>query len=179
MADPFEYGILEPETIGTNDCIVVARIMSPPLIDAVKAVIYKGVTQQQAAMFGGDLRKFIRSETDYYIRKSDGVIMGFLWRNKSNHALDDFLCDTVQINVPIPNQEFALPSGPVKIAATFKDFQKIVSEQIAKHPPDWRNEQEIKLSRRIIIGLMAVSFVALFAVLYYRFQHRMSNCDWI
>ncbi|HEY1787759.1 MAG TPA: hypothetical protein VGJ73_06360 [Verrucomicrobiae bacterium] len=173
MSDPYEYQMLEPAIIGTNDCIVVARIMNPPLVDAVKAVIYKGVTRRQEIMFaGGDLRKLIRSETDYYIRKSDDVVMGYLGRNNSKQLLDDFLYDNVQINVPIPNQEFTLPAGPVKLAATFKDFQRIVSEQIAQ---DRRHKHEIKWFRPVMIGLFAVSFVALLALLYSRFQHRTSN----
>ena len=38
---PFNYQMQKSEQVGTNDCIVIARIMSLPFFDAVTAEVYK------------------------------------------------------------------------------------------------------------------------------------------
>lgn len=176
MDHPYEYKMLKPEIVGTNDCIVVARIMSAPLLDAVKDVVYKGYTPQQEAMFGGDFKKFIRFERDYYIRKSDAIIIGFVERNNSGNMVNDSLCDVVEIGGPVPNVEFVLPTGSISVATTFDEFKRIDKELIAKAREQGRigSMFEIKSRRRIVIVLMVTSFVALSAVIYTRFRRSVT-----
>ncbi|HTV42560.1 MAG TPA: thioredoxin family protein [Candidatus Sulfotelmatobacter sp.] len=128
---PYEYRLVKFETVGTNDCIVIARCMTMPFLNQVKAVVYKGVTKAQEAAFGGDLRRFIRSETDYYIRKNDTVIIGEIKRNYHGEELEDWLFDQVEINKPLSDKEFSLPEGKILIAKSQKE-----EEQEATVPND-------------------------------------------
>jgi protein disulfide-isomerase len=125
---PYDFKILKSEMVGTNDCIVITRYMTPKFLDAMKAIFYKNYTKEQEDAFGGDFRKFIRSETDYYFRKSDGVTFGLTMRNHLGEQLDDWVYDKVEINQPIPDQEFSLPNGEIKIAKSDEELQKIINE---------------------------------------------------
>jgi thioredoxin-related protein len=125
---PYEFKVLKSEMVGTNDCIVIARCMTPKFLDAIKAIYYKDYTKEQEAAFGGDFRKFIRSETDYYFRKSDGVTLGFIKRNHLGEQLDDWVYDKVEINQPIPDREFSLPKGDIKIAKSSDECQNILNK---------------------------------------------------
>jgi thioredoxin-related protein len=125
---PYEFKIIKSEMTGTNDCFVIARCMTPKFLDAMKAILYKNSTKEQEAAFGGDFRKFIRSETDYYFRKSDGVTFGLAKRNHLGEQIEDYVYQKVEINQPIPDQEFSLPKGDIKIAKTPEEFNKIVLE---------------------------------------------------
>lgn len=125
---PYDFKILKSEMVGTNNCIVIARCMTPEFLDAMKAILYKNYTKEQEAAFGGDFRKFIRSETDYYFRKSDGVTFGLTKRNHLGEQIEDYVYHKVEINQPIPDQEFLLPKGETKIAETSVGFQKIVND---------------------------------------------------
>jgi protein disulfide-isomerase len=122
---PYDFKVLKSETIGTNDCFIIARIMTPEFLDAMKATLYKNYTKEQEAAFGGDFRKFIRSETDYYFRKSDGVTFGLTERNHLGEQLEDWVYCNVEVNQPIPDQEFSVPKGEMKIAKNAEEMQKI------------------------------------------------------
>ncbi|MGH7988723.1 MAG: hypothetical protein ACREDS_00805, partial [Limisphaerales bacterium] len=128
---PYEYKFLKPEMVGTNNCIVVARCMTPKFLDAMKAVLYKNYTKEQEDAFGGDPRKFIRSETDYYVRKNDAVVMGKILNNYLGEQLENWLYDKVEINQPIATKEFSLPKGDIKIASSTEELEKIVNESRA------------------------------------------------
>jgi thioredoxin-related protein len=125
---PYEFKVLKSEMVGSNDCIVIARCMTPKFLDAIKAVYYKDRTKEEEAAFGGDFRKFIRSETDYYYRKGDGVTFGLTWRNHLGEQLEDWVYDKVEINQPILDKEFSLPKGSIKIAKSFEEDLKITDE---------------------------------------------------
>jgi len=122
---PYDFKVLKSETIGTNDCLIIARCMTPQFLAAMKAILYKNSTKEQEAAFGGDFRKFIRSETDYYFRKSDGVTFGLTERNHLGEQLEDWVYCNVEVNQPIPDQEFSLPKGEMKIAKNAEEMQKI------------------------------------------------------
>jgi protein disulfide-isomerase len=128
---PYDFKILKSEMVGTNDCIVIVRTMTPKFLDEIKAILYKNSTKEQEDAFGGDFRKFIRSETDYYFRKSDGVAFGFTKLNHLGEQLEDWVYDKVEINQPIPDAEFSMPNGEIKIAKSSDEFQKIRNEAIA------------------------------------------------
>jgi protein disulfide-isomerase len=150
---PYEFKLLKPEMVGTNDCFVIARCMTPKFLDAIKAIYYKDYTKEQETALGGDFRKFIRSETDYYFRKSDGVTLGLTKRNHLGEQLEDWVYDEVEINQPIPDREFSLPKGDIKIAKSFKECQKILDESRAATHAKTRKSQAAVLSEKRISEL--------------------------
>jgi hypothetical protein len=125
---PYDFKILKSEMVGTNDCIVLRRSMTPKFLDTIKAIYYKDYTKEQEAEFGGDFRKFIRSETDYYFRKSDGASFGQISRNHLGEELENGVYDKVEINHPIPEQEFFLPQGDIKTAKSNEEFMQIFGQ---------------------------------------------------
>jgi protein disulfide-isomerase len=150
---PYEFKVLKSEMAGTNNCIVIARCMTPEFLDAIKAVYYQGRTKEEEAAFGGDFRKFIRSETDYYFRKSDGVTLGLIKRNHLGEQLEDWVYDKVEINQPIPDQEFSLPKGDIQIAKSSEEFQKILSVARAAKLAETRKSQAAVLSEKRVSEL--------------------------
>lgn len=150
---PYEFKVLKSEMVGTNDCIVIARCMTPKFLDAIKAVYYKGYTKEQEAALGGDFRKFIRSEIDYYVRKSDAVIIGHTERNHLGEQLEDWVYNKVEINQPIPDQEFSLPKGDIKIAKSSEECQKILGELRAATLAKTRKSQAAVLSEKRVSEL--------------------------
>lgn len=116
----------------------------------MKAIFYKDSTKEQEAMFGGDFRKFIRSETDYYFRKSDGVAFGLTKLNHLGEQLEDHVYDTVQINRPISDQEFSLPKGDIKVAKSTDETMKIIGEiQAAKRAKTRQSPEAMLLEKRV------------------------------
>jgi len=105
--------------------------MTPKFLDAIKAIYYKDDMKEQEAELGGDFRKFIRSETDYYFRKTDGVTLGLTRWNHLGEQLEDWVYDKVEINRPIPDQEFSLPKGGIKIAKSIDESIKIIGQLMA------------------------------------------------
>jgi thioredoxin-related protein len=150
---PYEFKVLKSEMVGTNDCIVIARCMTPKFLDAIKAVYYKDRTKEEEAAFGGDFRKFIRSETDYYFRKSDGVTLGLIKRNHLGEQLEDWVYDKVEINQPTPDQEFSLPKGDIQIAKSSEELQKILAELGAAKLAKTRKSQAAVLSEKRVSEL--------------------------
>jgi protein disulfide-isomerase len=147
---PYDFKILKSEMVGTNDCIVVARCMTPKFLDAIKAIYYKDYTKEQEAQFGGDPRKFIGSETDYYFKKSDGVTFGQISRNHLGQVLQNYLYDKVEINQPIPDQEFILPQGDTKIAKSIEEDRQIFHQlRAAKRAKDRESPAAILSAKRL------------------------------
>ena len=149
----YDFKILKSEMVGTNDCIVIARCMTPQFLDTMKAILYKNSTKEQEAAFGGDFRKFIRSETDYYFRKSDAVGFGLSKKNHLGEQLEDWVYANVEINQPIPDQEFLLPKGDIKIAKSSEEFQKIFHELLAAKRAKARQNPAAKLSEERVSEL--------------------------
>jgi thioredoxin-related protein len=150
---PYDFKILKSKMVGTNDCIVFARCMTPKFLDAMKAILYKNSTKEQEAAFGGDFRKFIRSETDYYFRKTDGIAVGLTKQNHLGEQLEDWVYDNVEINQPIPDQEFLLPKGDIKIAKSSDEFQKIFRELLAAKRTKARQNPAATLSEKHVSEL--------------------------
>jgi len=128
---PYEFKILKSKMVGTNDCIVIARCMTTKFLDAMKGILYKNRTKEQEASLGGDFRTLIHSEIDYYFRKSDGVTFGLTKRNHLGEQLEDWVYSNVEINQPIPDQEFLLPKGEIKIARTPGEYGEILMPSVA------------------------------------------------
>ena len=151
---PYDYKLLKSSAMaGSNDCIVIARVMTPEFLTKMKSVFYKNYTKEQEDAFGGDFRKFIRSETDYYIRKSDAVVMGHVRLNHLGEQLEDWLYDQVEINQPIPDSEFSLPQGEVQVAKSSEEYQAIMNKAMAAKLAASRQTQAVKESDRQVAAL--------------------------
>jgi thioredoxin-related protein len=127
--------------------------MTRKFLDAIKAIYYKDSTKEQEAQFGGDSRIFIQSETDYYFRKSDGVAFGQITRNHRGEEMENWLYDEVEINQPIPDQEFILPRSDIKIAKSFDEHMQIVGQLLAAKRAKARKEPAAMLSEKRVSEL--------------------------
>jgi thioredoxin-related protein len=141
---PYNFKILKSEMVGTNDCIVIARIMTEPFLEAV----WHGKKSPE--------KQYIQSETDYYFRKSDGVAFGLTKLTRLGEQMIDEVYNKVEINQPIPDQEFSLPKGEIKIAETSVEFQKIVNDARAamraktpKNPAATPTPTEMTVEKRV------------------------------
>jgi hypothetical protein len=175
---PYEYQKLKSETIGTNECIVVARIMTVPMANAVLDAKYNLTAGQNRVVSRDVVGKFTESIRDYYIRKNDGIILGYLTRNSSGSLVDDQLCDTVQINVPISKEEFLLPSGPVIVVHSWSEWTPIMHKSAKKSVNAIliKTAPEARLRRIIVIILMMVpSILLLIAILKKQFWHKSAK----
>ena len=116
---PYDFKILKSEMVGTNDCIVIARIMTEPFLEAVwdEEPLWHGKKSPE--------KQYIQSETDYYFRKSDGVTFGFTKKTRLGEQMINEVYNKVEINQPILDSEFLLPKGEIKIAKTSEEFGKI------------------------------------------------------
>jgi len=150
---PYDYKIPKSVTVGTNDWIVIARCMTPKFLDAMKAILYKDSTKEAEEMFGGDYRKFIRSETDHYFRKSDGVAFGLTKQNHLGEQLEDHVFDTVQVNQPMPDDEFSLPKGDINVVKSMDEFMKITGDIRAARRAKSRQSPAVKLSEKHVSEL--------------------------
>ena len=115
------------------------------------------------------------SEQDYYIRKNDGIIMGFLQRNKAGEVGGDYeLWDTIQINVPIPDEEFTLPKAPVKVARSLNEWNDINWELVKSSTAEIRSKYkgEIQLRHYIVLTVIAIPSVLLPLALWLVFRRR-------
>lgn len=122
---PYDFKILKSEMVGTNDCIVIARIMTELFLEAVwhEEPLWHGKKSPE--------KQYIQSETDYYFRKSDGVTFGFTKLTRLGEQMIDEVYNKVEINQPIPDQEFSLPKGEIKIAKNAEEMQKIQHDAFA------------------------------------------------
>ena len=152
---PYDFKILKSETVGTNDCFVIARTMSDPLLKAVADDWYNiqcsfKYTPEKTVEMGA---KYVSSEVDFYFRKTDGVTFGQIERNRVGELLHDRVFDKVTVNQPISNQEFSLPKGDMKIAKSNNDFMKIIGELSAAKRAKTRQTPTAKLSEKRVAEL--------------------------
>ncbi|MCS7090449.1 MAG: hypothetical protein NZM03_07040 [Limisphaera sp.] len=168
---PYEYRVLKAEVIGTNDCVVVARMASPKLLQLLRAALYPPHIQMPD--FLGDPTNYIRAETHYYIRKSDGVIIGEIKKNSAGEILEDMLFDFVEVNVPIPEKVFNLPKATLVTATNEVQFLQIIAtgykaEHVVK-------PTQIKIIRGVILGAVLISGCGLLFLLYLKRRKRVSE----
>src|ERR1017187_978015 len=152
---PYDFKILKSEMIGSNDCLVIARTMTDPLLKAVADDWYNiqcsfKYSPEKTAEMGA---KYVRSEVDFYFRKTDGITLGLIRRNRSGELLNNEVYDKVTVNQPIPDQEFSLPKGDIKIAKSYNEFQKILSELRAAKLAKTRKSQAAVLSEKRVSEL--------------------------
>ncbi len=123
---PYSYKILETPPVGTNACFIVARIATPEFLRKLREVLYPGFEREKNT--ANDPIQYIRSEVHTYIRKVDGVVVGQLKRNHRGELLDDFLYNVVEVNVPISDSEFILPSISINAATNMAQLYKTIRE---------------------------------------------------
>jgi protein disulfide-isomerase len=147
---PYDFKILKSEMVGTNDCIVIARIMTEPFLEAVwdEEPLWHGKKSPE--------KQYIQSETDYYFRKSDGAAFGFTKLTRLGEEMIDEVYNKVEINRPIPDQEFSLPKGEVKVAKTSEEFSKIQHDAFVamraktpKNPAGTPSPMEMTVEKRV------------------------------
>ncbi len=164
---PYDYKFLKSESVGINDCIVIARIATTQFLQAMRTNFYPGITSKNFGRLGDPI-KFIKSETDTYIRKSDGVVVGEVKKNNSGEILDDRLLDVVQVDVPIPNSEFELPAIHVAVATNIGQFMQVFGESRRANTP--QHLQQAKQSHLILTGIIIISLGTLLILAYFVFH---------
>lgn len=162
---PYDYKILQPEIVGNNDCLVIARIATPEFQNMLKAALYPSYIPRPGPL--GDPTNYIISEIDTYILKSNGVVIGEVKKNKSGEVREDILYDVVKINNPIPDAEFVLPKAPVETATNMHQLSRIMFS--AMHADNSPSPQKIKWMRSMIIGIMIIS-MGVFLYIIFKFR---------
>jgi thioredoxin-related protein len=147
---PYDFKNLKSETVGTNECVVIARNMTDPLLKAAADVYYEKYSPEKRIELGTN---YIRTETDFYFRKSDGATFGLIKRNRAGELLEDHVYDTVQINQPIPDGEFSLPKGDIKIVKSMGELMKITGEIRAAKRAKTRQSPTAMLSEKRVSEL--------------------------
>ena len=101
--------------------------------------------------------------------------MGFRDKNKAGSMSNDHgLCDTIQIDIPIPDEEFTLPTAPVKIAHSWNEWDNINAELSTIVAKEIRTKYgpEIQSRHRRILAVMAIPSVLLPLALWIALRHR-------
>ncbi|HZI33863.1 MAG TPA: thioredoxin fold domain-containing protein, partial [Candidatus Binatia bacterium] len=147
---PYRFKLLKSEMIGTNDCLVIARIMTKPMLKVAEDVLYKKFSPEKRAELGSN---YIRSEVDYYFRKTDGIAFGLAKRNRAGELLRDRIYDKVVVNQPIPAQEFSLPPGDIKTARSFQECEQIVESARVVNRTKARQDPAARLSEKRVSEL--------------------------
>jgi protein disulfide-isomerase len=124
--------------------------MTEPLLKAAADVWYEKYSPEKRTELG---MNYIRTETDFYFRKSDGVTLGLINRNRAGELLEDKVYDNVVINQPIPGQEFSLPKGDIKIAKSLDEYMKIFGELTAAKRAKARKNPTAMLSEKRVSEL--------------------------
>ncbi|HEX4343828.1 MAG TPA: hypothetical protein VH255_10570 [Verrucomicrobiae bacterium] len=151
---PYSYELLEPKTVGTNECLVVRRKMTGQFLEVFSKELYKNETEQKRLQLTPRVARAIK---DFYIRKSDAVIIGYLKRNISGEAvLQDRLPDTLSVGVPISPDEFSVPNKNTAIAVTsFKGMMDLFVKHVSGTQGNGGNAQT-KHKRIIVIGSLGL-----------------------
>jgi thioredoxin-related protein len=147
---PYEFKLLKSEIVGTNDCLVIGRLMTDPLLNAVVEIAYKQYAPEKRAEWGSN---YIRSEVDYYFRKADGIAFGVTKRNRAGELLENTIYDQVIVNQPIPDREFSLPAGDPKIAKSSEECQEIWGAVRAAKRAKARQNPAAQLSEKRVLEL--------------------------
>lgn len=122
---PYEFKVGASEMVFTNECIVVVRTMSAPLLKAAADLWYAKYSAEEKNEFAP---RYIRSEVDYYFRKSDGVSLGVIKRNRAGELLENKIYDKIELDQPIANEQFSLPKVEIKVAKTSEESMKISND---------------------------------------------------
>jgi hypothetical protein len=172
FSHPYDYKMLPPELVGTNDydCVVVAISDTPEFLQAVVTNYYPEYTPgipKKSEFLGQDLIQYISSETDVYIRKSDGIVIGSVKKNKFGKVLDDRVYELVRVNEPIPDAEFILPNSPIQTATNETQFGRIIAAAV-KH---LRSPATI-IRTLFFIGAIVIPAVILYSLTARKFASR-------
>jgi hypothetical protein len=173
---PYGYELLKPAVVGTNECLVVRRTMTAPMLEAVGAELYHYRTNLNEAQRTALARKSVRAVEDIYIRQSDGVQPGSLRRNLAGELLDDRLCDAVTINQPISEAEFVVPNKERAVRiASFQAFGEYLTRQLLKQnsiPKPVSESESMRRKRFAVLASCLLLSVTGGALLARRLWHR-------
>lgn len=172
MQHPYEYQFLKPTLVGTNDCFVVRRIMAQPMLDAVADECYSEKPLSQRKLLAS---KYIRSTTDFYIRKADGLILGCYKRNVSGGLLGDMLPDLVSVVDAIPSGQFSISNIDSAVKLTnFDEAADMMVRRIALKtgvsPDDNQTTKTRLLIVRCVLGI--VTIVPIFILIISKLKSR-------
>jgi hypothetical protein len=113
----YTYEMRSPARIGTNDCLVISRVMTERMFQARLADILRvNPTFPEAKK-----REYIASTSDFYIRKADGIVLGFLLRNTLGELCEDRLCDSVSDAARVPDSDITPPDQSRAVSVTSFD----------------------------------------------------------
>lgn len=126
MDRPFVYRLVGSEFVGTNECIIVSRLMSDTMLDACATVFYPAETTERRRQMASN----IRAERRVYIRKGDFIALGYLENNTSGKLLNDRLCNSISTN-PIPDEEFVVPDKEsALVAKSFEAYGTLITSAL-------------------------------------------------
>ena len=131
--------------VNTNDCLVLSQTMTRPMRDAYARAIH--------IMNPLCNTNVIDTTKEYYIRKADGIILGYYIISSDGTFGGDHLCDWISTNA-IPDSEFFIPGKASAIRHT-NWLVDVVNPEVIK--------RERATQRRSMIGgaIGVVSMIAL------------------
>lgn len=151
VKQPYTYRLIGRETVGTNQCIVVSRIATSEFLNHMSRMLFPGGSNAPTRDF--DLIEALPAEHRFYIREADGVVLGRVVLNARGQILNHAVYEIVEVNVPIPDREFAIPSQITTVATNFSDFKGNALGII----PERAIPQRLRYP---VIGVMAVCTLA-------------------
>ena len=166
ISRPYEYVMLKPDQAGTNKCQVVRSQMTSQMIESLGKEFHRAFPK-----FG---LENMRTAKDYYIRESDGILLGYLGRAgvSPNRIMDDRLADTASTS-PIPPEEFIVPKALRPIATkSLDDAVDISTANMIK--AELQKERKQKMVR---LGFAALVIAIPIALLIFYFQRNSSPKD--
>lgn len=164
---PYDFKLLESATAGTNDCVIVARLATPEFLEALKYVMFPGSARGNDSL--GDPLDYMTAEVDTYIRKSDGIIMGQVTKDRSGEVKNDKHFTVIEADIPVAGAEFDLPRVAVETATNVHQLLHIVSS--GRHNQAGLTPLEFKLVRYGIVATMVISLVVLLVFVFLKIRH--------
>lgn len=161
---PYEFQILKSDNIGTNECIVVRRKATQLLFDAMASALYGKEELENRQKLA---QKNLRAVTDFYVRKRDGVIVGYCKQNFSTTILlEDKIPDSISIGIPIPDEVFFLPGKNSALVVTnLSHATEVMVAQKAKTAGIPGSDPKVK-QKRFVIVLICVGTVLIIPIAF-------------
>lgn len=167
VSTPYEYEMLKPDVTGTNQCLVVRSKMNEKMV--------RSITKEFQRLMPKFKPEYIRTIKEYYIRKSDGIIAGYIGKNTSFSVMDDRLADTISTPTSIPDEEFLVPKEDKAVAANSLDVAVSISTSNMVSSLE-NGSQENRKVRFIIRTILCVLVIVpiIWLLLQWKFRRRVS-----
>lgn len=164
LITPYQYEMLKPDLAGTNNCLVVRSKMSQEMVGAIAKEFHKAIPKFDT--------KYIRTIKDFYIRESDGIIVGYIERTASGSIMGDRLADTISVGIPIAPEEFLIPKIDTAIKVDSLDSAVAVSITNMVKDTNQKIENHNPFAIRIVLCVLAIAPIAWF-LLRLKFRRRI------